>query len=134
MKNSNKLLKIKHLKTLPQIGSWDKMNGNNVTFLHSDGNSLFSIRLRKINWSGLQTELSHILSMRILIISWPCALFGSNFWIIFAMSSELKLLEEITFSVRLNKTEGSTLELLFGERWLAKKLLNNSTLSSYLVT
>ena len=32
MKNSNKLLKIKDLKTLPQIGSRDKMNGNNVTF------------------------------------------------------------------------------------------------------
>ena len=35
-------------------------------------------------------------------------------------------MEEITFSVRLNKTEGSTLELFIRKKWLVKKLLNNS--------
>ena len=44
------------------------------------------------------------------------------------MSPELKLMEEITFSVRLNKTEGRTLELFIKEHWLAKKLLNNSVI------
>ena len=49
------------------------------------------------------------------------------------MSSEPKSMEEITFSFRLNNREGSTLELFFREHWLAKKLLNNSALSLYLV-
>ena len=49
------------------------------------------------------------------------------------MPSEPKSMEEITFSVRLNKTEGSTLEVFIRKHWLAKTLLNNSTLSLYLV-
>ena len=49
------------------------------------------------------------------------------------MSSELKLMEEITFSALLKKTEESTLELFTREHWLARKLLNNSALSYYLV-
>ena len=57
----------------------------------------------------------------------------SNFRIIFAMPSKLKLMEEIIFSVRLNQTGGSALELFVKEHWLAKKLLNNSALSLYLV-
>ena len=48
------------------------------------------------------------------------------------MQSELKLMEEITFSACLIKTEGSTLELFMRKRWLAKKLSNNSALSLYL--
>ena len=32
---------------------------------------------------------------------------------------------EITFSVRLNNREGTTLELFIREHWLAKNLLNN---------
>ena len=64
--------------------------------------------------------------MRILIMSWPWALFRSNFWIIFAILSEPKLMEKIIFSTRLNKTEGNQLELFIWEHWLAKKLLNNS--------
>ena len=42
-------------------------------------------------------------------------------------------MEEITFSVHLNKRERSTLELFIREQWLAKKLLNNSDLSLYLI-
>ena len=45
------------------------------------------------------------------------------------MSSEPKSMEEITFSVRLNNRERSTLELVVREHWLAKKLLNDSALS-----
>ena len=37
------------------------------------------------------------------------------------------------FSVRLHKTEGSTLELSIIVHWLVKTLLNNPTLSLYLV-
>ena len=37
------------------------------------------------------------------------------------------------FSVGLHKTEGSTLELSIIVHWLVKTLLNNSTLSLYLV-
>ena len=71
--------------------------------------------------------------MWILVISWPWALFGSNFWIIFAMSSEPTSMGEITFPVCLNKTKGSTLELFVREHWLEKKLLNYSVLSLHLV-
>ena len=49
------------------------------------------------------------------------------------MPSKLKLMEEIIFSVRLNKTGGSALELFVKEHWLVKTLLNNSALSLYLV-
>ena len=45
------------------------------------------------------------------------------------MSSEPKSMEEITFSVRLNNRDRSTIELFIREHWLAKKLLNNSALS-----
>ena len=45
------------------------------------------------------------------------------------MSSELKLMEDITFSDRLNQTEVSKLKLFILEHWLAKMLLNNSALS-----
>ena len=41
-------------------------------------------------------------------------------------------MEEITFSVRLNNREGSTLELFIREH-LPKKLFNNSALSLNLV-
>ena len=49
------------------------------------------------------------------------------------MSSEPKSMEEITFSVRLNNRDRSTIELFIREHWLAKKLLNNSALSLNLV-
>ena len=49
------------------------------------------------------------------------------------MSSEPKSMEEITFSVCLINREGSTLELIIREHWLAKKLLNNSALSLHLI-
>ena len=48
------------------------------------------------------------------------------------MPSEPKSMEDITFSVRLNTREVSTLELFIREHWLAKKLLNNSDLFLYL--
>ena len=41
------------------------------------------------------------------------------------MSSELKLMEETTFSDRLNQTEVSKLKLFILEHCLAKMLLNN---------
>ena len=44
-----------------------------------------------------------------------------------------KIDEDITFSVRVNNREGSTLELFIRQHWLAKKLLNNSALSLHLV-
>ena len=44
------------------------------------------------------------------------------------LASEPKSMEEITFSVRLNNRERSTLELFIKEHWLAKKLLNNSVI------
>ena len=42
-------------------------------------------------------------------------------------------MEDITFSARLNGTEGSTLELIIRKHWLPKKSLNNSALQLNLV-
>ena len=79
---------------------------------------------------GLLMELLHNLSMRILIISWSWVLF---FRIIFSISFELKLMEKIIFSVRLNNTEGSPLELFIRKYWSAKNILDNSASSLHLV-
>ena len=49
------------------------------------------------------------------------------------MSSEPKSMGDITFSVRLNNRERSSLELFIREHWLAKMLLNNLALSLHLV-
>ena len=46
---------------------------------------------------------------------------------------QVTLMEEITLSVCLNKTEESTLELFIREHGLAKKLLDNSALFLHLV-
>ena len=42
-------------------------------------------------------------------------------------------MENITFSIILNKTKGSTPELFIVEQWLAKRLLNKSAFHLYLV-
>ena len=49
------------------------------------------------NNNGLQSELPHNCSMRILILSWPCALLESKFCSIFAMSS----MEKFAVNMRL---------------------------------
>ena len=79
---------------------------------------------------GLLMELLHNLSMRILIISWSWVLF---FRIIFSISFELKLMEKIIFSVRLNNTEGSPLELFIRKYWSTKNILDDPALSLHLV-
>ena len=92
-------------------------------FFHSLGVFPLSKQDWKINFRGLQIEVSHILIIRILIISCPWALFGSRFLIIFRISSVEKSIVDRDSCVFLVRVTGSSLLLLTIEHWLAKKLL-----------
>ena len=63
------------------------------SFFHSRGYIPLSMQWLKMNLNGLQMEVLYIFIMRMLILSWPCALFGSSFAIILSMSSSVILIE-----------------------------------------
>ena len=102
---------------------------NTLAFFHSAGNFPFSRHDLKINSKGLQIEASQIFIIRILIISWPCALFGSRFLVIFRMSSLVKWIIDSNLWVFFERTEGRSLFMFIREYCLAKKLLNTSAFS-----
>ena len=56
-------------------------------FFHSDGNTPIRRAYLKIISSGSKVESLHIFSIRILLLSWPCALLESRFWIILLIVS-----------------------------------------------
>ena len=60
--------------------------GTILPFLQSDGNISFARKLLKMSSKGLYNEFPHIFNIRMLILSWPWALLGLRFWIIFDMS------------------------------------------------
>ena len=70
-----------------------------LPFFHSDGKTPVSRHWLKIVSSGLQIQGPHTFNIRILILSWPCALFGSRFWITFAILSWEKLTQNRRLSV-----------------------------------
>ena len=72
--------------------------------------------------------------MRILILSWPCALFGSRFWITFAILSWEKLAKDRRLSVKYLICDGSLLLLLIKEHCVAKWELKSSAFSLKSVT
>ena len=82
----------------------------------------------KIILRGLQMDLSHNLSMRILIISSPWALFESSL-LMFLISSTEKSTSESDFSVIKGKSDGNVLPLSINEHCLAKKELKISLVS-----
>ena len=101
--------------------------GTALTFFHSVGNFPFSRHVLKINPKGLQREVSQIFIVRILIISWPCALFRSKFLIIFRMLSLAKWIVDSNLCVL--RTEGRSLFVFIRKHCFAKKLLNISAFS-----
>ena len=113
-------------------------------FFHSIGNFPLFIQDWKINFRGLQIEVSHILIIRILIISRPWALFGSRFLIIFRISSNKKFIVDRDSRVFLFfvfcccfffvRVAGSLLLFLTIKHWLVKKLLKILAFSLKLVT
>ena len=78
--------------------------------------------------------MPHILTMRMLIMSCPCALFGSKLCITFSISFSVNLIFDKDLSVLGCRKEGISLPLSIIEHCLAKKELNNSVFSLKFVT
>ena len=68
--------------------------GRTSAFLNSHGYIPLSMQWLKMSLNDLQMEVLHIFIMRMLILSWPCALFRSSFAIILCMSSLVILTED----------------------------------------
>ena len=83
---------------------------------------------------GFIIDLLHILSMRMLIMSCPCTLFGSKLCITFSISSSVNRIFGKDLSVLGCRKEGISLPLSIIEHCLAKKELNNSAFSLKFVT
>ena len=83
----------------------------------------------KIILRGLQMELSHNLSMRILIISLPWSLFESSLLIMFLISSTKKSTSEDDFFGIKGKSDGIVLLLSINKHCFAKKELKISLFS-----
>ena len=73
--------------------------------------------------------LAHILSVRILMLSWPWALFGLRLPIIFSLLSVVKLIVRNLLSVTYLRLLGSLLQVFNKEHWLEKKELKSSAFS-----
>ena len=91
-----------------------------MSFFHQlVGHLLFSIQIGmpcvrqdlKVILRGLQMDLSHNLSMRILIISSQWALFESSLLMMFLISSTEKPTSESNFSAVKEKSDGNVLRL-----------------------
>ena len=103
--------------------------GTTLAFFHSWGNLPLFKQSLKIIERGLQIEFPHSFIIRILSISWPCALFGSKWLIILAMSLLEKCIESRHLFVSWGRSVGKTLLLLKRGHWFTKKGLNNLAFS-----
>ena len=72
---------------------------------------------------------SYILSIRILALSWPWALFGLRRTIILSILSVVKLIVRNLLSVTYLIYVGSLLQFFNKEHWLEKKELKSSAFS-----
>ena len=108
--------------------------GTTLAFFHSWGNLPLFKQSLKIIERGLQIEFRHSFIIRILSISWLCALFGSKWLIVLAMSLLENCIESRRLFVSWGRLVGKTLLLLKREHWFTKKWLNNSAFSLKSVT
>ena len=76
-----------------------------------------------MNSKSLYIESPHIFNMRMLILSWPWALFELRFWIIFNMSAFRNFTTDKRLSIRKWRGGRSLLSLLIKEYCFAKKEL-----------
>ena len=83
---------------------------------------------------GFIIDLPHILSMRMLIILYPCALFESKLCINFSISFSVNVIFDKDLSILGCRKEGNSLLLSMIEHCLAKKQLNNLAFSLKFVT
>ena len=79
-------------------------------------------------------SLPHIFSMRMLIMSCPCALFESKLRITFSISFSVNEISDKDLSVSGCMKKGISLPLSMIEHCKAKKELNNSAFSLKFVT
>ena len=89
----------------------------------------FSKHDQKIMPSDLQIDSSQNFNIWILIISWPWALLGLRFLIIFKISYAKNSTDRNDLHVFLRRTEGSLLLLLTREYCFEKKSLRSSAFS-----
>ena len=80
-------------------------------------------------WRGFIIDLPHILSMRVLIMSCPYALFESKLCITFSISFSVNVIFDKHLSVLGCRKEGMSLLLSMIEHCLAKKEWNNLAFS-----
>ena len=97
-----------------------------LPFFQSDGNIPFARQSLNISSKGLHSESPHIFNIRMLILSWPWALFGLRFWMIFNMSLLTNFTVDKRLSVRKWSRGGSLLPFLIKEHCFAKKELKSS--------
>ena len=83
--------------------------GTTIAFFDKDENSPLLMQDLKIIFEGLRNELPQILILQILILSWPCDLFGLKFWIIFKIPSWESLINVRDQCARGAKLVGSVL-------------------------
>ena len=103
--------------------------GTVFAFSHSGGKMPFVWQHLKIIRGGLQKDLSHNLSMQILIISSPWALFESSLLIMILVSSIERSTSDIDLSVIKGKSDGNVLPLSTNEHCFIKKELKISLFS-----
>ena len=85
-------------------------------------------------WGGFIKDLSHILSMHMLIMLCSWTLFESKFCTTFSISFSVNVIFDKDLLVLGCRTDGISLPLSILEHCLAKKELNNSVFPLKLVT
>ena len=89
------------------------------------GNFPLSKQDWKINFRGMQTEVSHILIIRILIISCPWVLFGSRFLIIFRTPSVEKFIVDRYSCVFFCESHRKFTVITYNRTLVSKEIIEN---------
>ena len=109
------------------------MDWNNICLCLLVGKTTLLMAFNIIR-GGFITDLPHILSIHMLIISCPWALFECKFCITFLISFSVNTIFDKDLSVLECRTDEIALLLSIIEHCLAKKELHNSAFSLELVT
>ena len=106
-----------------------------ITFLPVRWKYSFARQSLNMSSKGLHSESPHSFKIRLLILSWPWALFGFRLMIIFNMSSLFTNFSiDKAWSVRKWSREGSLLSFLVKEHCFVKNELKSSAFCLKLVT
>ena len=95
-------------------------------FFQSFGNVPLSKHQLKLISRGLQIKVLQSFSILMFIWSWPWALLGSKFRIIFTMSSVEKVIDDKPLCVKYWSWLGTSLLLLIREQWFSRKKFKSS--------